>query len=415
MHGTTRALVCLAGLVLLVLVPAGDAAADGDGWTLRLLPRRVLAQPREEGPIRDPAALRKRLTDAKHTLVGSSILTLPQVTRAGKSRPSVLTQQAVLWNEMGRPASLPGIVWIRQPASLVLERNVPTRGIERGTFPSDLRAVLAERKLEHTGRFEYEDVAPEDTHARERVFVRPRGRVDIGLYTDDGAHSNAVRTAAAACFDAGLSLRPLTAAQLNDGSFADQVRCLLMPGGWAEPYTHDIGPQGVAHVRRFVERGGGYVGICAGAFYACATIRWEGDDFDYPLDLVQAKAVGSLHAIAPWPKHALADLELDRRHPLAKGLEAKRKAFYLGGCALELASPPKDGARVVARYAKGGQPAVVTFKRRRGRVFLSGVHLEYDLTSARDDLTWPESEGMLKDPEADWDLLQRGVLWTLRK
>ncbi len=415
MHGTRRALLCLAGLVLLVLVPAGDAAADGDGWTLRLLPRRVLAQPREEGPVRNPAALRRRLTAAKHTLVGPAIVTLPRVARAGNTRPSALTQQEVLWSEMGTPASLPGIVWIRQPASLVLERDVPTRGLAPGAFPSVLGAVLAERKLEQTGRMELEHAPPEATHTRERVFVRPRARVDIGLYTDHGAHPNAVRTAAAACFDAGLSLRPLTAAQLNDGSFADQVRCLLMPGGWAEPYTHDIGPEGVAHVRRFVERGGGYVGICAGAFYACATIRWEGDDFDYPLDLVQAKAVGSLHAIAPWPKHALAELALERRHPLAKGLEARRQAFYLGGCALELASPPKDGARVVARYAKGGQPAVVTFKRRMGRIFLSGVHLEYDLTSARDDLTWPESEGKLKDPEADWDLLQRGVLWTLRK
>jgi hypothetical protein len=45
---------------------------------------------------------------------------------------------------------------------------------------------------------------------------------------------------------------------------------LIMPGGSAKQQSRELGAPGRREIVRFVERGGGYVGICAGAFLACA-------------------------------------------------------------------------------------------------------------------------------------------------
>ena len=70
---------------------------------------------------------------------------------------------------------------------------------------------------------------------------------------------------------------------------------------------------------------------------------------------------------------------------------------------------------VLARFAVTGDPAMVTFTSGDGRVFLSSPHLEYDLTSRRDQLAWPENEKGIDDPEGDWDLLQGAARWVIEK
>ena len=45
---------------------------------------------------------------------------------------------------------------------------------------------------------------------------------------------------------------------------------LLVPGGFAPHYEEALGAAGAAAVRAFVAGGGGYVGICAGAYLGCA-------------------------------------------------------------------------------------------------------------------------------------------------
>ena len=289
-------------------------------------------------------------------------------------------------------------------------RAVHVGGLD--TILTTYQALFAEvpkRNLTYVGPM-HERALVQDEAGRPRTIVRLVVRhakpADVGIYVDHGAHPNAIRTAAAACIDAGLRVTPLTAASLNGNGFATQVRGILMPGGWAAHYRTDITSTGVKNVARFVQRGGGYVGICAGAFFATTDVRWEGESLVYPLDLMAGVADGPLDAVAPWPGHALAELRLEPGHTLTKGLAAKRQAFYLGGPALH----PRDdsGARIVARYTRGNAPAILTTRRGKGRVFLSGVHLEYDLTSDRDDLAWPENAGRLKDPEPDWDLFPAG-------
>jgi putative intracellular protease/amidase len=64
--------------------------------------------------------------------------------------------------------------------------------------------------------------------------------------------------------DLGFSFDLLTAADVSNGA----LRCyqaVMVPGGWASLKCEALGPEGMEQVRRFVEMGGSYMGICGGA------------------------------------------------------------------------------------------------------------------------------------------------------
>jgi hypothetical protein len=59
---------------------------------------------------------------------------------------------------------------------------------------------------------------------------------------------------------------------------------IVFSGGSGSAQAKAIGEAGRKNVREFVERGGGYLGICAGAYLACA-------GFDWGLGILNAKTV----------------------------------------------------------------------------------------------------------------------------
>jgi biotin---protein ligase len=50
---------------------------------------------------------------------------------------------------------------------------------------------------------------------------------------------------------------------------------LVMPGGADLPYTRDLAGAGIAAIRAFISAGGCYLGLCAGAYFACASVDFE--------------------------------------------------------------------------------------------------------------------------------------------
>ncbi|MBI5684440.1 MAG: succinylglutamate desuccinylase/aspartoacylase family protein [Verrucomicrobia bacterium] len=54
----------------------------------------------------------------------------------------------------------------------------------------------------------------------------------------------------------------------------DQFNALAVPGGSGSKEAASIGEDGRARIRKFVENGGGYVGICAGAYLATSGFSW---------------------------------------------------------------------------------------------------------------------------------------------
>ena len=139
--------------------------------------------------------------------------------------------------------------------------------------------------------------------------------------------------------------------QLED-NFFDDVDMIAFPGGMGDADTYDwMLKENAPRIRTFINRGGRYLGICMGAYWA---------DRNYFNILDNVRAVQYIRR-----PHT------DTRRPHAKACaitwngQADRMYFY-DGCALV-----GTGFDTVARYANGDAMAII-----QNRIGLIGCHPE---------------------------------------
>jgi len=159
---------------------------------------------------------------------------------------------------------------------------------------------------------------------------------------------------------------------------------LIFGGGFAYPgYTMGISAEGKQRIRDFVEGGGTYVGVCAGAYFACDELLYEGevigDESGYDLDLYEGPCMGPVGAIAHFPDWGIAQIEFpghpsyaDFGHPFTQEIWYGGGPFFPG---------VEAGTTVLATYAdpgiqQEGDAAVVARHVGDGDVLLWGPHPE---------------------------------------
>ncbi len=181
-----------------------------------------------------------------------------------------------------------------------------------------------------------------------------------------------------------------------DGRVLHMADIFVIPGGADLPYCKKLNGEGNDNIRAYVEDGGTYLGICAGAYYACNTLKFhEGREDEITgkreLDFANAVAVGSLPELAPYydltvKSAAAANIRLPDDSILT--------GFYHGGPKFNLKD---DSANIIARYEdiQGKPPAIIETYVGDGRTILLGVHLEM---IAQDLLDFP----MTSDEERKW-------------
>lgn len=179
----------------------------------------------------------------------------------------------------------------------------------------------------------------------------------------------------------GFRVEFVDAAGIRAGALEEKdVAALWFSGGAAGAYRSKLGNEGEAAVRRYVEAGGIYAGICAGAYYACKDILFEEDIpqlkvYAQGLGLVKTTAEGTLKKnlrLLPFAvtEASAAVVQLEWAD------ERKYWAHYLGGPWFK---EQDDEAEVLARYNIVGKPAAILKKNiGKGLVLLSGVHYEDD-------------------------------------
>jgi hypothetical protein len=84
-----------------------------------------------------------------------------------------------------------------------------------------------------------------------------------------------------------LKITRVTAEQIRQGAL-EEADVVLHPGGSGGKQGNTLGEEGRQRVRAFVERGGGYVGICAGAYLATCDYPWS-------LHILDAKVIDKKH------------------------------------------------------------------------------------------------------------------------
>ncbi len=222
----------------------------------------------------------------------------------------------------------------------------------------------------------------------------------VAIYDDRGADSSSVIALTHLAEWLGNEVTSVDHNDIIAGVLEDQD-ILIMPGGWAEYYWYDLWGPAVFRIRNFVASGGGYVGICAGAFFACDSVFWENEKYDYPLDLFEGAGIGPINSIAPWPSLAMCSISPVLNPPIFPGRLHQDSVLYWGGPFFAEYSPGQS--ETLFLYDETGEPATVTFFYGAGRVLLSGVHPEFEEDSDRDGLVW---DNYLDDNGSEWDTLR---------
>jgi hypothetical protein len=117
------------------------------------------------------------------------------------------------------------------------------------------------------------------------AFAENAARIRVALYNDAGAAGKGVPNTNAILTKAGCEVTIFKANDIAKGALENK-EVVVFTGGSGSKEGDTIGDAGRETVRKFVQDGGGYLGICAGAYLACSKFSWG-------LGLLDAQTVSS--------------------------------------------------------------------------------------------------------------------------
>jgi len=203
-----------------------------------------------------------------------------------------------------------------------------------------------------------------------------------------------------------MTWEEVTGADINNNDLRPLYDVLFMPGGTFTSINRQISASGRQHIKDLVSSGGGYIGICAGGYYASASIIWAGRTYDYDLDLYSGTAIGPLDEIMPWDYSKMTNLTMNLNHPINQYEPSRERQLYYGG-------PKFQGGNysTVATYDEASNAlAAITCSYGSGRVALIGTHAEIDEDSNRDGSPFAD---LFYDYGSDWPLLWTTMDWLM--
>lgn len=199
----------------------------------------------------------------------------------------------------------------------------------------------------------------------------------ILIYAGAGASPEALArlTAALAAYPIQLVDRHI----LQAPGWEEKAAALIFPGGRDIPYHKALQGEGNWRIRQYVEGGGRYLGICAGAYYACKSFAFEEGS---ELEVVATRELAFFPGKAVGPTYGRGVFQYDSE----QGAQCAQVSweggisslYFNGGCHFE--TPESyPGTEILARYHDlPGLPAAALYCQvGQGRALLTGVHPEY--------------------------------------
>jgi len=154
---------------------------------------------------------------------------------------------------------------------------------------------------------------------------------------------------------------------------------IVFPGGRDLPYHFHLQGEKNARIRRYVENGGRFFGVCAGAYYGSAYNEFEKGG---ELEICGSRELAFFPRKAIGPAYGNGFFRYDGN----SGIRAAQitwecgthAAYYHGGCLFEHAEK-YAAIQVMARYSDlpGSPAAVILCIAGKGIALLSGIHPEY--------------------------------------
>lgn len=201
----------------------------------------------------------------------------------------------------------------------------------------------------------------------------------------------------------GHTIQNLTAAQIRHGDLrTGEFRAIFIPGGASWVYAADLGELGQKEIRTFVEGGGGYLGTCAGAFLALSDRIGGAVTGPFGLGLIHGTSVDPFRLGIKGFGNGMKKI----RFHMA-GFKNYFKVLFLEGPFLRISPEAleRQNGVVVAHYSNG-EIAAAAFESGRGRVFITGPHMEVDEKRTR-------LRFRFHDPDSEWPILKLWISYLL--
>lgn len=236
---------------------------------------------------------------------------------------------------------------------------------------------------------------------------------DFAIYTDygDGAWEDGITA-----FENFLDWKQIShlrvdADYINTNQLQDNFKAIYFPGGDADYYNASLNNNGIESIKNLIMNGGGYIGMCAGAEFACDSLIWEEHRIDYPLDLFQGKSIGPIDELAVWPNYDMTTLNMHADNILNQYEPETEDMLYWGGSIFK--PYPNANFDTIATFSNyNNEIAIVNFEYGNGRVLLISPHPEIEEDSNRDNVAVAEE---LNDNGSDWPFLWTATDWLLGK
>ena len=161
------------------------------------------------------------------------------------------------------------------------------------------------------------------------------------------------------------------------GIWSKEAALFVIPGGKAGPYAKLLNGDGNQIIKTYVARGGAFLGLCAGAYYAGSFVEFAKNtsiEVVGPRELALFKGCVVGPALAPYDYYS----ESGARAALIKLSESSCVLYYNGGGYFQDAATTAN-TKVLATYStlEINQPAIIECKVEAGVAVLSGVHFEF--------------------------------------
>ena len=229
-------------------------------------------------------------------------------------------------------------------------------------------------------------VLPTDVSRGEEAVRRLENRAaplpapaKVGVFVGQGPRANGMTEYLRLVNDSpDLDLTLLDADDIRAGGL-DGVDLLVMPGGDSKTEKRDLGPKGAEQIRKFLRKGGGYIGSCAG----CCLLMDAEMDPERGIGIIPYHRTGSKGGY-------MMPVKVNAKGAAALGIEAKNYTIrYHGGPVLEPSTNAiadanfeiwgtyeEDFGKPGAKPEMKGRGAMVGGTYGKGRVFAFTVHPE---------------------------------------
>lgn len=217
----------------------------------------------------------------------------------------------------------------------------------------------------------------------------------IFLYDGRGTWEAGVENLKAFLQEEGLSYTTKGPEDLREGDLSSEKPSLLIiPGGESWVYLEELKELGAENIRKFVNAGGGYLGICAGAFYATSHREGGAANGPYGIGLLNGTAYDGTSLEAPGYIEGVMVFNWELGNPLVQGLGKTVKMLLYGGPAFRYSDEEAKAKKieVALRFAQSHDPAMIRFAYGKGKVFLSAPHFEIREEKGEEplhDFSWP--------------------------